>query len=274
MEPNQNKSKNKNENTGKDKSSAASSELGALDKLNFIHSATGAQVVGFLEILKRNISGKKISDHYEKNLQILSDAETGKFPFFEPNRYIENQNAPGWKGVKLGKKDMNYAGCEVMATYNARLALGENMTANELTELISAYERNGLVLQGGWGVSPKAIYNYFREQEYDAALETSLNKEDINTIGDTYDTIIISFFNHRNDVTKGIHTINISKDRNEYICHNAYYLEDGAYQEWRNPGSLWKTVLKLSGGDAKPISIIGINRKETGYEEFPIENNY
>lgn len=37
-------------------------------------------------------------------------------------------------------------------------------------------------------------------------------------------------------------------------------------QEWRNSGSLWETVLKLSGGDAKPISIIGINRKETGYE--------
>ena len=230
------------------------SELGALDKLDLIHSATGAQVVGFLEILRRNISEEKISDHYEKNLQVLTDAETKEPTFFVSNQYIENQNKPGWEDVKLGIKDMNYAGCEVMATYNARLALGENMTAKELAELISEYEGNGLVLQGGWGVSPKAVYNYFKEREYDVEMVTSRNKEDINAIGDSYDTIIISFFNNQDDIMKEIHTINISKEGNEYICHNA-----GTSERY---GSLWEAVLKVSGGDAKPISIIGINRKE------------
>jgi len=232
------------------------------------HHVSNDKILHFLDFnTKAKISKKNVKAHYYHNLLMLRagtylEKQQASLPysFFRSNVPIENQQE--WKSVVLGKVSMDYAGCEIIATYNARLALGEHMAENEMAELISMYERGGVVFLGRWGVAPMAIYRYFQSEGYNVGMTTSIEKAEINAIGENYDTAIISFFNDQKRVTGGIHTVNVSKEQNGYVCHNDYYKESGVYVQKKPQENLWKVVMGLSKGKAKPICIIGINKKE------------
>lgn len=211
------------------------------------------------------IPKKQIVEHYNTNIAILSGAGRAEKSFYKPNQYIENQSE--WKALAFGAVSMDYAGCEIIATYNALLSLGEEMAEKEMAGLISAYEREGAVLHGRWGVAPAALYHYFQNQGYHVGMTTSLEIDEMNAVGEKYDTTIISSFNNRDKVTGGIHTVNISKDEKGYRCHNGYtwgQREDGTrgYAAGGPENSLGEAVMRLSGGRAKPVCIIGIARKD------------
>ena len=230
-----------------------------------VQNASSKQVLGVLKALMFPISQKRIQQNQTNNL-----SELKKHTFFTGNIFIENQRE--WNNVKFGRADMDKTGCENIAAYNARLALGETMTEMDMVELISTYENRGAVLWGNWGTAPTAIYDYFVSRGYETAMEMDFHKETIHALGEKYETFILSFFNDENRVSEGIHTINISKNGRTYSNHNVYKRNMDGYISDEGHADLWDAVLhvnipkKSKTGErvivhAKPISIIAINKR-------------
>lgn len=203
------------------------------------------------------ISEKFIFQHYGENVRKLTEAGRGwtdrQEAFYQSNAYIENQSE--WGNIDFGITNMAYAGCEIMAVYNARLSLGEDMTAEEMAGLIQVFERRGAVLGGIFGTAPTAVYQYFRDTGYHTGMATDMPEEEMDAFGEEYDTAIITFFNNRDDIKCQVHTVNVSKERGGFVCHNA-----GLDQAGGNMcRSLSEAVGRVACGKAKLISIIGIN---------------
>lgn len=221
---------------------------------------SNAQVLWFLDICTHfKILKKKGLANRRANAEAFTKDFPSEGHFFTQENFIENQ--PQWKPVKFGKYSMDYSGCEIIATYNALLSLGEKLSQDDMIALISRYEKKGAVLCGGWGVAPRAVYRFFKEKGYDVCLTCSRGPADINTMGERYGTIIINVYNDAEDITRQIHTMNVSKnDKNCFILHNCYRTgKDGRYVMSVPYGSLYDVIRSINGGKAQPICIIGVN---------------
>lgn len=210
------------------------------------------------------ISRKQITANREANEKILTAASAQVFGFFSPSSFIENQNE--WESVRFGLSTMKYSGCEIMAVYNALVDLGNRMTARDMAELISIFEKKGSELRGKWGCSPKSICRYFARLGYRVTMTTHTNQNAINAIGENSDSIIITAYNDRNDIRKMIHTVSVTKDDSgNYTLHNAYKRISGRYAAYSGNSpikSLWDVIGAISQGQAAPICIIGINKPD------------
>lgn len=204
---------------------------------------------------------KKDNDESGEDTSSSDNDKTEKNPLAldMPDAHIENQRE--WENVHYGNTTMKFAGCEIFAVYNARYSLGEEMGKEKLLELIGIFEKEGATLAGKAGSSPLSIYVYFKKNGYDVGATDSFQKEDINAMGEKYDTIIITFLNNERTLGRAIHTVNISKKEGKYFIHNDYLLVNGKFVEKGGFPDLWGTVLELSDGHAKPIFIMGVNKK-------------
>lgn len=223
------------------------------------HYASNRQVLGFLHLSTWiKFSPKFILAHHSENLKkLLAASQAGaQGAFYQPHTYIENQSE--WRDIEFGFTDMAYAGCEIMAVYNARLSLGEEMTAREMADLIRVFERHGAVLGGIFGTAPTAVYKYFRGNGYTVEMTTDTLEEEVNALGDRYGTAIITFFNNRDDIKAQAHMVNVSKEQGGYVCHNARLDGRGG----NICGSLAEVVRRVSNGKAKLIGVIGISPAE------------
>lgn len=177
--------------------------------------------------------------------------------------YIENQSE--WGNVKFGNNsNMKFSGCEVIATYNALFALGENVSEQTMIDAISRYERNGAVLGGILGTSPHQIEKYFKEKGYDVTSTKSRDEEKINNIGENSDTVIATVYNNQNDIVGEIHTVSITKDENgKYSIHNAFITNNkGEYVVKDNNGAGYDTLQDAINNisiNPSTIDVIGIS---------------
>lgn len=210
------------------------------------------------------VSGKQIEENFSANRKVLATTVKEKSGFFTPGHFIENQNE--WESVRFGLSTMKYSGCEIMAVYNTLLDLGNRMTAQDMAELISAFERKGAELKGRWGCSPRSISKYLIRQGYRVTMTARTDPDTINSIGENSDSIIITAYNDRNDIRRMIHTISVTKDHSgHYTLHNAYKRMNDRYAAYsgNSPVSrLWEVIGLISQGQASPIYTIGISRKE------------
>lgn len=215
-----------------------------------------------INVVKLCTIGKVSEEQIEKNAAI-NEKKLEKRQGFTAKDYIENQAE--WGEIQFGSSTMAYSGCEIMAVYNALHALGKEMALQDMVELISAFERKGAVLQGTWGCSSYAVYNYFVEHGYETAFTCSRNMKRINEIGERCDTVVLTAYNNQYDIRSMIHTISVTKDENgHYTMHNAYKRnkagEYAAYGEGRHIESLQEIInLMSSNGLASPICAIGIS---------------
>ena len=207
-----------------------------------------------------------IASYFQRkdNLYELQSGKNLEKGYFTPNKYIDNQNTNSdeWEHVKYGLSNMEKAGCEIMATFNAHLSLGEDMNEEDLANLISYYETHGMTLGGFLGTSPYAILDYFTSRGYETDFTTSLQQEEINRMGDECDTTIITLYNRETDLFGGhVHTVNVEKK------------EDGTFQVYNSTGiepqdSLWDVIVHMGRQNDAPICIIGIsNPKEDEPDE-------
>lgn len=206
------------------------------------------------------ISEKTISENAINNMAVLSGVEK----IYTDNTYIENQQQ--WEKVKFGSwSDMRFAGCEIMATHNALLALGKNMTAQSMVDLISMYEREGAALGGVFGTSPYAIEKYFEENGYEVLSTRSRGEDVINIIGINSDTVIVTAYNSETDIMRQVHTVSITKNGNgKYAVHNAYVTDNsGKYVVKDNNGNgydtLQEAINNISYNNPACINVIGIS---------------
>ena len=213
-------------------------------------------VLAGMDLLKGfGLSKSRIRRNREYNRDLK--AEEGSL--YRPGQFIENQAE--WTGVRFGSKyDMAYSGCEIIATYNALLALGEKLTFEDMVELIGSYERKGAVLKGAFGVAPCAVSRYLKDRGYRV---TNTRRKDRNTLvsmGKCSDTMILTVYNDRKDITGQIHTVCVTKDENgEYLLHNAFWRNrEGRFESCGPYRTVGEVIKAISHGEAEVIYAMGI----------------
>ncbi|WP_242840975.1 ABC transporter ATP-binding protein [Butyrivibrio sp. AE3004] len=215
----------------------------------------------------------------EDNIKFLSAGKT----CLKRDEFIENQ--VDWGRVRFGthnKSNIAYSGCEIIATYNALCSLGDR--ENDMPYLIDYYEKNGIALKGGFGITPNAPYGFFRKRGYCVKKLTSRNPRKIDKLGDDFQTFIATFYWNRNNIKEQLHTVCITKNQNGYFIHNNYcrgkkgqFIGQGPYS------SLSKAIAGLSP-NAALLVIIGIRNNEkvkqnigglmkTAREQFPTKSS-
>ncbi len=211
------------------------------------------------------IGKKTIKEHRDENERILGTAD-----FFmsekaegtsDKPRFIENQIK--WGKVKFGKGkhgNMAYSGCEVIAIYNALVALGASRTgdaddktedpAKTMSSLIGSFEKKGSVRRGEFGVAPTAIASFLKKKGYNIKIYGRKNLAEDDTADSKTGSsdkgkkvYIATIYNHSHDIFEQIHTVCITKEDNGYFIHNSYHKNaDGAYDKKPASGEGYKTL--------------------------------
>ena len=128
-------------------------------------------------------------------------------------KYIEIQNKltdikygqeTPWLTKKIsGGTPINAAfnSCEVIALFNALIALGIEKNTDSFPELLSLFERKGAVLRGYFGTAPKAIKKYLKSHNILIKKIAPLSEN----FGKTKVQILI--YQNGAKITSGVHTI-------------------------------------------------------------------
>lgn len=125
--------------------------------------------------------------------------------------FIENQ-ASLWK-MRFGVCSTAYSGCEVIAAYNVLNELYGGTKRISLPKLIMYFELNGMTMRGRFGTSPHALKEYFICRGFRTWATTDTNEFD--EYGSRFTAFILILYNDRHDISKGVHTMAITKE----ICH-------------------------------------------------------
>lgn len=163
--------------------------------------------------------------------------------------YIEDQN--NYADMKYGESTMKYSGCEIFATFNAIY----NITGKHdfsLSKMIAEYEKDGMVFSGKFGTAPKAIEDFLKKHGYKTQMAT--DETQFDAIGKSHDSLILTMYNDKNDISKEVHTVNISKENGKFTAHNVYCNGKvvGPY------ASVSEVIKNINQGKAKGISLIGV----------------
>ena len=244
-------------------------------------------IVGFYDIMSHvsnTMSKKDIETHHKNNADTIKMTDEGYSQILvldKDNRYIENQDQLESIQYGKGKSNMSYSGCEIIATFNALRAIGEG---EKLEDLISAYEKDGMTLNGQFGTAPGAILSYFQKKGYPCEMISEFSPEILAEFSKKYETFIATVYNNENDITSMIHTVSITKDHNEggddsFSVHNAYAWSDNKndsrrshfkvtsgqkYVALQGYTSIEEAIANISRSSVKPITLIGINKQISG----------
>ena len=178
----------------------------------FIPGLPNCLVVGALRFfsLFSFISKKRQTRNADANRMFLE-----KSGCVTEDGFIENQHA--MKEMPFGRTDMAYAGCEIIAVYNALLSLG---CKRDLPELINIFEKRGSVFGGRFGTSPYALYRYLKKTV--GSVSFSFRRKDFERIAAESRVFIITYYNDARDIMQQIHTVCVTKDPEDGMRpHNA-----------------------------------------------------
>lgn len=168
----------------------------------------------------------------------------------ESFRFIEDQRARS--DERFGRSSVAKAGCEVIALYNALGALG-GAEMIDLHSLIGVFKRAGMALFGLFGTSPRALYRWLAANGFDAVSSSAAGEFD--KIAQESTCAILSYYNDRNDIRKGVHTVCLTRSDSGFIAHNL--TEDG-YQ--RGPYDSVSSMLDALGR-ASGLYMIGLKQQ-------------
>ena len=207
-------------------------------------------VVGAFELLRKqqNLLKKDYSSNLKKNQTAFAGHSES---VTKANGYVEDQN--NYADMAYGDSTMKYSGCEIFATYNAMFNVtGKN--AVSLPDMISAYEKDGMVFSGKFGTAPKAIADFLKKQGFTTKMET--DEKNFDSLGKSSDSLILTMYNDKDDISKEVHTINISKENGKFTAHNVYCNGKvvGPY------ASVSEVISNINKGKAKGISLIGVSK--------------
>ncbi len=163
----------------------------------------------FYDLLSRRFGRARRAE-----LSLTRRDRDGSFGFIEDQRARSDE--------RFGRSSVARAGCEVIALYNALGALGFAETV-ELRSLIGIFKRAGMALFGLFGTSPRAIYRWLAANGFDAVSSSVAGEFD--TIAQESTCAIVSFYNDRNDIRKGVHTVCLTRTGEGFMAHNL--TEDG-----------------------------------------------
>ena len=200
----------------------------------------------FMEPLRKGYK-KTFLDHFAKNKKAFPNhSQTIK----RNKRFIEEQGNYG--DIINGLMSFSGNGCELIAIYNALYELTKQESIN-LPEIIDMHEKDGIILQGLFWTSPKAIEEYFIKNGFKT--QSSSKKVNYENI-DNWSDLILTIYNNIDDITDQVHTIYITKKLGKYYVHN-----NGTNSAYVAYDSISDVLSKINGWRAKDIFLIGINKK-------------
>lgn len=216
------------------------------------HLVSNKIVLAVYDLLRKLQKFRK--NDYAERIRENEAAFRGHMEMIQKNRgFIEDQNR--YTDMRYGKVTMQYAGCEIFATYNAIYSiLGKSIMS--LSQMIAEYEKDGMVLSGRFGTSPKAIRNFLDKHGFHTEFATEESK--FEELAKHCQSLILTMYNDRDDITKEVHTVNISIDNGFYFAHNVYC--NGTVV---GPCRTVKELMsQMNGGRVKAISLIGVSKND------------
>lgn len=209
-----------------------------------------ATVVNILDLMRRQ--QKIIKKDFTAHLKANEDAFRKHTAVIAQNKgFVEDQNS--YTDMAYGNATMQYSGCEIFATYNAiHSILGrQSMT---LAKMISEYEKDGMVLSGKFGTAPKAVKDFLDKHGFKTDMTT--NEADFENFGKQFQSLILTMYNDKDDISKEVHTVNISKEDGKFVAHNVY-----CNGKVVGPNATIKELIaNMNGGKVKGISLIGVSK--------------
>lgn len=180
---------------------------------------------------------------------------------------IENQQQ--WSDIRFGSgkhSSMSYSGCEIIAVFNAQKRLKGVGTSEEMAGLIQHFETSGAALWGEFGTSPWAVADYFKKCGFNVLLSYG-EKDTMEIIERESPVMIATVYNDRNNITRQIHTVCITRERGHgYILHNAYFRnKEGIYTASPSYATLQDAVMHISRYETELICLLGIGERKQDY---------
>ncbi|MCR5179090.1 MAG: hypothetical protein K6C95_08940 [Lachnospiraceae bacterium] len=123
---------------------------------------------------------------------------------------------------RFGRSSVSRAGCEVIALYNA-LGILNGFEMIGFSSLVGIFGKAGMALFGLFGTSPRALYRWLFANGFNAV--SSDKTDEFDKIAQESTCAILSYYNDRNDIRKGVHTVCLSRQENAFVAHNL--TEDG-----------------------------------------------
>ena len=238
----------------------------------FTYSIKDAFVLLFYRMFSLIPVSRRIREEHLKRNKTAWESYKIRFP---NDKYIEHQ--PALSEFAYGSRyGADYNSCEVVAVYNALVALGD---ITDFPSLLERFEHKGITWLGAFGTSPFALIKYMRSIGYDINCLTYIkwqricsSDNDINEITDStkksitskygnqynnfinnYDSYIFMSYNNARTIRDMIHTMCITKEQEKYRTHNDY---EGA----KCYSTLADAVNGYKGGNSRMILIIGIKK--------------
>ena len=212
-------------------------------------------VLGFLNFLRVcqrtfRIGWRRCNKHIALNESAITRV-TSRSIYERKSELIENQN--DFKDILFGKSTLSYAGCEIIATYNALIHLGLKVP---LANLINEFERDGMVLSGRFGTAPKAISDYFLRNGFKVHMTNK--EEEFEMLGEASSNMILTLYNNKENILDEVHTVCITREADGLYAHNVY--GNGIIVGPKS--GLLELIDSFNRGKAKGISLIAI--EDTG----------
>lgn len=177
---------------------------------------------------------------------------------------IENQAQ--WSTIRFGAgkhASMSYSGCEIIAAFNARKVWKDFGSLEDMADLICYFEADGAALCGEFGTSPWAVARYFKRCGFRVLLSYG-EKNTMEAIVQECQVMIATAYNDRQDITRQIHTVCITREGGHcYVLHNAYFQNhEGTYTASPVYGTLQDAIAHMSRYETKLICLLGIGERE------------
>lgn len=216
-------------------------------------------VVSFYSVLSElfsSVSKKNIEKNANANINCakLNDNELNSDFFIENQEKLEKFSFGSAK-----KSNLSYSGCGVIAAWNALISMSDRSV--DFIDLISIFEKKGIVLKGKLGVSPMAMLKFFKKSGYKTSRITSRNPEKIKSFGYAWDTFVVTFYWDKNDVFQRLHTVNISKKEDKFYIHNTYHKDERGFLSQKGPYDSLDKAIEGIGDKVAPLIIIGISKR-------------
>lgn len=214
---------------------------------NKIDNATVVNVLDLMRKQQKTVR-KDFSAHVAKNEEAFQKHVSA---ITKNKGFVEDQNS--YTDMAYGDATMQYSGCEIFATYNAIYSI-TGKAVMSLAKMISEYEKDGMVLSGKFGTAPKAIKDFLDHHGFKTEMTTK--EEEFDSFGKKFQSLILTMYNDKDDISKEVHTVNISKEGGKYLAHNVYCNGKVVGPE----ASVGELIGKMNGGRAKGISLIGVSK--------------
>ena len=189
-----------------------------------------------------------------KNLKNNISAWNSYILQYPDDLYIEHQRS--LRGMMFGLRyTADYNSCEVIALYNALIALNNEIDIS-FPELLLSFERKGITMGGAFGASPYALKRYLGNSGY--IVDCYNYKQRYIIASDEYDAFIMMSYNNSGSIKDMIHTMCITKEDNSFKLHNDY---EGS----RQYKTLIDAVEGYNKGKSRMIIILAIKKDKNDF---------